>query len=92
MHFDIGRTYLNDNIFDNRAGSDVFSATYSKATLVGFCYDKNDNICGVTKLDQPDIDDKAISIEKYTDESYQRLYIDQCADDKITKQRFNNSH
>ena len=68
---DIGRVYLSDSIFDNRVGSEVFSAHYCSATCI---------------LMQPHMDDscinpplgeelnKSIYIIKYDDKSFAEMH------------------
>ena len=85
---DIGRIYLNDYNFDNRAGSEVFSAHYCQATELSLQPHMDDN-CIVSLLG--DQLDKAIYIIKYDDASFKEIHKNYCLDSQISIDRFKNS-
>lgn len=85
---DIGRTYLSDHDFDNRAGSEVFSTHCFRATSIAMSYYVDDS-CIRTLLG--DDLEKAIFIIKYDDKSFEELHKNFCLDFPITEQRFNTS-
>ena len=85
---DIGRVYLNDHSFDNRAGSEIFSAHYCSATGLSMNLTMNDNCI------TPSLDDelyKSIYIIEYDDKSFKKMHNNYCLDNKITMERFKKS-
>lgn len=85
---DIGRIYLRNHDFDNRAGSEIFAAFSCQATAISMSTHVNDSCIFAIKED--DID-KAIFILKYDDISYKEMHKNFCLDAKITEQNFNSS-
>lgn len=85
---DIGRVYLSDHVFDNRAGSELFSAHYCRATTVSMKQHMDDS-CIVSLPD--DELDKAIFVVKYNDKSFVEMHKNYCLDSQITFDRFSNS-
>lgn len=85
---DIGRAYLSERSFDNRAGSEIFSAYYCKATGLLMNITMNDSCIS------PSLDDelyKSIYIIKYDDKSFKEMHKNYCLDNKITMERFKKS-
>jgi hypothetical protein len=82
---DIGRVYLSDHDFDNRAGSNIFSAGCCSATLLSMSSHMDDSCIGSELGDKLD---KSIYIIKYTDKSFEEMHKDFCLDAEITEQRF----
>lgn len=68
---DLGRIYLNDSNFDNRLGSDVFSAHYCHATSV-LPGQTMDDSC-ILSLSADELE-KSIYIIKYDDVSFKQIY------------------
>lgn len=85
---DIDSIYISDYNFDNRAGSEVFSASYCRATELSMQPHMNDN-CIVSLLG--DQLDKAIYIIKYDDSSFKEMHKNYCLDNQISIKRFKNS-
>ncbi len=85
---DIGRVYLSDYSFDNRAGSDLFSAFTYSATSLSMSNHMDDS-CINPSLNEK-IDD-AIFIIKYENKSFEEMHKCFCLDEKETKRRFNNN-
>ena len=85
---DIGRVYLSDHIFDNREGSEIFSANYCTATALAM-KPHMDESCITPPLG--DKLDKAIYVVKYDDKSYREMHKNNFLDSKITHERFNKS-
>jgi hypothetical protein len=85
---DIGRVYLSDNDFDNRVGSEIFSAHCCRATCIAMRHEMDDS-CIVSPLEEEL--DRSIFIIKYDDESFREMHRDFCLDYQIREQRFNES-
>lgn len=85
---DIGRVYLNEHSFDNRAGSEIFSAHYCRATGLSMNLTMDDS-CIIPSLGDELY--KSIYIIKYDDESFKKMHKNYCLDNKITMERFKNS-
>lgn len=85
---DIGRVYLSDHYFDNRAGSEVFSTHCFHATGITMSYYMDDSC--ITTLSGDDLE-KSIYIIKYDNKSFEEMHKNFCLDYPITEQRFNNS-
>ena len=85
---DIGRVYLSDHTFDNRAGSDIFSAHYCRATGLSMQPHMDDNCISPPLGDQLE---KAIYIIKYDDASFKEMHKNYCLDNQITVDRFSKS-
>ncbi|MBM6733527.1 hypothetical protein H6G85_11845 [Megasphaera stantonii] len=85
---DIGCVYLTDHDFDNRAGSEIFSAHYCRATVV-LMQPHMDDRCIVPPIG--DELNKAIYIIKYDDASFKRMYKNYCLDSQISIDRFKKS-
>lgn len=85
---DLGRINQNENSFDNRAGSDIFSAHYCSATMLLMDTTMDDSHIN------PSLDDelyKSIYIIKYDDKSFKEMHKNYCLDNKITMERFHKS-
>lgn len=82
---DIGRVYLADHDFDNRVGSNIFSAGCCSATMLSMTPHMDDS-CISSELG--DNLDKSIYIIKYTDKSFEEMHKAFCLDAEITEQRF----
>lgn len=85
---DIGRVYLNDHNFDNRAGSELFSAYYCQATGLSMQSHMDDSCITPPLGDELG---KAIYIIKYDEASFKEMHRNFCLDDRITVERFQNS-
>lgn len=85
---DISRVYLSDHNFDNRAGSEIFSAHYCTATGLSMQPHMDDNCISPALGDQLD---KAIYIIKYDDASFKEMHKNCCLDNRITIDRFSKS-
>ncbi|GFI23942.1 hypothetical protein IMSAGC011_02732 [Lachnospiraceae bacterium] len=85
---DIGRVYLNDLNFDNRVGSEIFSAHYCQATELKMKLNMNDS-CINSPLENEL--EKSIYVIKYDDASFREIYKNYCLDNKITNERFSKS-
>ena len=85
---DIGRVYLSDHTFDNRAGSDIFSAHYCRATGLSMQPHMDDNCISPPLGDQLE---KPIYIIKYDDASFKEMHKNYCLDNQITVDRFSKS-
>lgn len=85
---DIGRVYLGDHQFDNRVGSDIFSAHYCRATTLSMQPHMDDS-CIASHLEEEL--DKSIYIIKYDDNSYKEMHKNCCLDHKVTFERFKKS-
>lgn len=85
---DIGRVYLGDNNFDNRAGSEIFSAHYCHATCLLMRPWMNDSCIDPSLGDQLE---KSIYIIKYDDKSFKEMHKNFCLDHRITLERFKKS-
>ena len=85
---DIGRVYLSDHDFDNRAGSELFSAHYCRATGLSMQPHMDDSCITPSLGDELD---KAIFIIKYDDKSFKEMHKNCCLDHKITAVRFSKS-
>lgn len=85
---DMGRIYLNDNNFDNRVGSEIFSVCCYKATSLSM----NENMDDSCIIDTADNNlDKSVYIIKYADNAYISMHKSYCLDLKETKRNFQNS-
>lgn len=85
---DIGRVYLSDHNFDNRAGSELFSAYYCRATGLSMQPHMDDSCINPPLGDELD---KAIFVIKYDDKSFKEMHKNCCLDNKITADRFSKS-
>lgn len=85
---DIGRVYLSDHIFDNRAGSEIFSAHYCSATTLAMKPHMDDSCITPPLGDELE---KSIYIVKYDDKSYREMHKNNYLDNKITLERFKKS-
>lgn len=85
---DIGRVYLNDQKFDNRVGSEIFSAHYCQATELKMKLNMNDS-CINSPLENEL--EKSIYVIKYDDASFREIHKNYCLDNKITNERFSKS-
>lgn len=85
---DIGRVYLSDHNFDNRAGSEIFSAHCCHATCIDMAYHMDDSCINPPLGDELE---RSIYIIKYDDKSFREMHKNSCLDFQITEQRFNNS-
>ncbi len=85
---DIGRVYLSDHNFDNRAGSEIFSAHCCHATCIAMAYHMDDSCISPPLGDELE---RSIYIIKYDDKSFREMHKNFCLDFQITEQRFNNS-
>ena len=85
---DIGRVYLSDHDFDNRVGSDIFSASSCQATMLSMAPHMDDT-CIMPALG--DELNKAIYVIKYDDKSFREMHKNCCLDNKITQKRFSES-
>ena len=85
---DIGRVYLSDHDFDNRAGSEVFSAHCCRATCIAMNYHMDDSCISPPLGDELD---RSIYIIKYDDKSFREMHKNSCLDFQITEQRFRSS-
>lgn len=86
--YPIGRVYMGTQEFDNRAGSEIFSAAYYHATVLSMAEHMDD-----TNIDE-DIAknlDAAIFIEKYDDRSFRMMHKNFCKDLEIVQRNFDNS-
>ena len=85
---DLGRVYMSDHSFDNRAGSEIFSVFCYKATGLHMSPYMDDR-CIVS---MPDNDlDKSVYIIKYDDISFRNMHENYLIDTKNTYFNFNNS-
>ena len=66
---DIGRVYLNDHNFDNRVGSEVFSAHYCKATGLSMNLNMNDSCISPPLGDELEKSIYAINLLKPTNKT-----------------------
>lgn len=82
---DIGSIYLNDHVFDNRMGSNVFSVTSFNATGLNLSTHMNDSC--IRSPIKNDID-STIYIIKYDDQSFRELHKKYCLDMKVVRERF----
>lgn len=64
---DIGRVYLSDHNFDNRGGSEIFSAHYCHATCLSMSLNMNNRCINPPLGDELE---KSIYIIKYDDKSF----------------------
>lgn len=85
---DNGRVYLSDHNFDNRAGSEIFSAHYCRATCLLMKPNMNDSCIDSLLGDELE---KSIYIIKYDDESFKEMHKNFCLDYPITLERFKKS-
>ena len=85
---DIGRVYLSDHSFDNRAGSEIFSAYYCCATSLSISQNMNDSCINPPLGDELE---KSIYITKYDDKSFKEIHKNFCLDRQITLKRFEKS-
>lgn len=85
---DIGRVYLNENNFDSRIGSEIFSAHYCKATSLSMNLNMNDS-CIIPSLG--DELEKSIYVIKYDDKSFKEMHKNYCLDNQITIRQFHQS-
>jgi len=85
---DIGRVYLSDHNFDNRAGSEIFSTHCCHATTIAMAYHMDDSCISPPLGDELE---RSIYIIKYDDKSFAEMHKNFCLDFQITEQRFNNS-
>ena len=85
---DIGRVYLNAHNFDNRSGSEIFSAHYCRATGLSMQPHMDDS-CIVPSLGEQL--EKAIYIIKYDDASFKEMHKNYCLDAQISVDRFKKS-
>lgn len=85
---DIGRVYLSDHVFDNRAGSDVFSANFCSATALAMKPHMDDSCITPPLGDELE---RSIYIVKYDDKSFREMHKNHYLDYKITLERFNKS-
>ena len=85
---DIDHIYLDDQNFDNRVGSEVFSAHYCKATMLLMKTHIDDSCIESLSKDQLE---KSIYIIKYDDTSFKEMHKNYCLDSQISIDRFNNS-
>lgn len=86
--YPIGRVYMGTQEFDNRAGSEIFSAACYHATVLSMAEHMDD-----TNIDE-DIAknlDAAIFIEKYDDSSFRMMHQNFCKDLEIVQRNFDNS-
>lgn len=86
--YPIGRVYMGTQEFDNRAGSEIFSAACYHATMLSMAEHMDD-----TNIDE-DIAknlDAAIFIEKYDDSSFRMMHQNFCKDLEIVQRNFDNS-
>lgn len=88
QRIDIGRVYQSDHTFDNRVGSNIFSACYYNATTLSIQPHMGDHCI---KSESEDKLDKAIYIIKFDDESFKKWHENICLDNTITKKRFDAS-
>lgn len=82
---DIGRVYLSDGVFDNRVGSEVFSAHYCTATCL-LMQPHMDDSCITPPLGNEL--DKAVYIIKYDDKSYKEMHKNYSRDSLVTYKHF----
>ena len=80
--------YLNDHNFDNRVGSEIFSAHYCKATGLSLCPNMNDSCISPPLGDELD---KSIYVIKYDDKSFKEIHKNICLDNQITIERLKKS-
>lgn len=85
---DIGRVYLSDHDFDNRAGSEIFSAHYCHATGLSMSLNMNDSCINPPLGDELE---RSIYIIKYDDKSFEEMHKNFCLDHQITIERFEKS-
>lgn len=85
---DIGRVYLSDHNFDNRAGSEIFSAHYCHATCLSMSPHMDDSCIDPLLGDELE---KSIYIIKYDDKSFKEMHKNFCLDNQITIERFKKS-
>lgn len=85
---DLGRVYLNDCNFDNRLGSEIFSAHYCHATSV-LPGQIMDDSC-IISLPADELE-KSIYIIKIDDVSFKQLYKNDCFGKKNILDRFTKS-
>ena len=85
---DIGRVYLSDHNFDNRAGSEIFSAHCCHATGLSMAYYMDDSCINPPLGDELE---RSIYIIKYDDKSFREMHKNSCLDFQITEQRFRSS-
>ena len=86
---DLGRVYGHDISFDNRMGSNAFSAYYCKATSINLSQEMNDN--NIISLSDDEIA-KSIYIIKYNDVSFEAMHKGFCKDEKKTIKNFRSSN
>ena len=85
---DIGRVYLSDHNFDNRGGSEIFSAHYCHATCLSMSLNMNNRCINPPLGDELE---KSIYIIKYDDKSFREMHKNFCLDHQITVERFRKS-
>ncbi len=85
---DIGRVYLGDHSFDNRVGSELFSAHYCRTTGLSMQLHMNDSCISPPLGEEMN---KAIFVIKYDDKSFAEMHKNFCLDHRITVDRFANS-
>lgn len=85
---DISRVYLSDHDFDNRAGSEIFSAHYCHATGLSMSLNMNDSCINPPLGDELE---RSIYIIKYDDKSFEEMHKNFCLDHQITIERFEKS-
>ena len=86
--YPIGRVYMGTQEFDNRAGSEIFSAACYHATMLSMAEHMDD-----TNIDEGIAKnlDAAIFIEKYDDSSFRMMHKNFCKDLEIVQRNFDNS-
>lgn len=85
---DIGRVYFSDHDFDNRVGSEIFSAHYCRATDLRMQL-KMDDSCIASSLEKEL--DQSIFIIKYDDKSFKEMHKNFCLDNQIASEQFEKS-
>ena len=85
---DVGRVYLSEKDFDCRAGSEIFSASCYRATLLAMSDFAGDNC-----LNPPPGDalDPVIFVIKYNDDSFKEIHRSYCLDAEETQRNFNSN-
>ena len=83
----LGWLYMNNNDFDNRAGSEIFSAYVYRATMLQMNTHMNDDSIG----NLGDVLEEAVFIKKYDDKTFKEMHKAFCLDNAETMKRFGQS-
>lgn len=83
----LGWLYMNNNDFDNRAGSEIFSAYVYRATMLQMDTHMNDDSIG----NLGDVLEEAVFIKKYDEKTFKEMHKAFCLDNAETMKRFRQS-